>query len=92
MNGSSSSFGGSLSPSPGAAGTRLRVLVADDSLSVRRFLVELVEAQPDMVVVGEARDGLEAASMCQALRVVRAGEWGACVCGCVCGRWGAEVM
>ena len=38
----------------------LRVLVADDSESVRRALCQMLESQPSMVVVCEAVDGLDA--------------------------------
>jgi two-component system, NarL family, response regulator NreC len=40
----------------------LRVLLADDHEVVRTGLRALVESSPDMTVVGEARDGLEAVS------------------------------
>jgi two-component system, NarL family, response regulator len=38
----------------------IRVLIADDHLIVRQGLVALLEQEPDMMVVGQARDGLEA--------------------------------
>jgi DNA-binding NarL/FixJ family response regulator len=38
----------------------LRVLLADDHAIVRRGLRSLIETQPDIEVVGEAADGLEA--------------------------------
>ena len=38
----------------------IRVLVADDHSVVRAGLVKILEAEPDIKVVGEARDGLEA--------------------------------
>ncbi len=38
----------------------LRVLIVDDSLTVRRFLASLIAEAPDMTVIGEARDGAEA--------------------------------
>ena len=54
-------------PLPGESnsGTTLRVLLADDHPVVREGLKQLVNAQPDMHVVGEASDG-EAA--CRAAR------------------------
>jgi two-component system chemotaxis response regulator CheB len=47
---------------------RIRVLVVEDSLTVRKHLVEVLESDPDITVVGEARDGKEAIELCQALR------------------------
>ncbi len=47
---------------------RIRVLVADDSITVRKRLVEALSAQPDLEVVGEAADGREAIEICQRLR------------------------
>ncbi len=44
---------------------RIRVLVADDSLTVRKRIVEVLEAQPDFEVVAEAADGREAIEACQ---------------------------
>ena len=40
--------------------TRLRVLLAEDHAIVREGLRALLDAQPDMEVVGEAADGREA--------------------------------
>jgi DNA-binding NarL/FixJ family response regulator len=39
---------------------RLRVLVADDQALVRGGLCMILESQPDILVVGEAEDGLQA--------------------------------
>jgi NarL family two-component system response regulator LiaR len=39
---------------------QIRVLVADDHIVVREGLCALIAACPDMQVVGEARNGLEA--------------------------------
>jgi two-component system chemotaxis response regulator CheB len=46
----------------------IRVLVAEDSLTVRRRLCEVLAASPDIVVVGEATDGKQAIEQCQRLR------------------------
>jgi two-component system chemotaxis response regulator CheB len=46
----------------------LRVLVAEDSPTARRLLVEIIRADPSMEVVGEARDGLEAVELTHRLR------------------------
>lgn len=50
------------------SGVRLRVLVVEDSLTVRRVLCETLAAVPDIDVVGEASDGQEAIQLCQSLR------------------------
>jgi len=47
---------------------KLRVLIVDDSATVRRFLSDLVNSTPDMEVVGEARDGGEAVALARQLR------------------------
>jgi two-component system, chemotaxis family, protein-glutamate methylesterase/glutaminase len=47
---------------------RIRVLVVEDSLTVRRHLCEVLAADPDLEVVGEAVDGKQAIEMCLALR------------------------
>lgn len=46
----------------------LRVLVAEDSPTARRLLVEIIRADPAMQVVGEAKDGLEALELTHRLR------------------------
>jgi two-component system response regulator NreC len=43
----------------------LRVLLADDHGIVRRGLRSLIETQPDIKVVAEAGDGLEALKLCE---------------------------
>ncbi len=45
-----------------------RVLVADDSVTVRKRLVAALETAPDVVVVAEAADGAEAVSRCVELK------------------------
>ena len=47
---------------------RIRVLVAEDSLTVRRRLVEVVEGDPELELVGEVEDGRSAIELCQRLR------------------------
>jgi DNA-binding NarL/FixJ family response regulator len=42
----------------------LRVLLADDHAIVRRGLRSLLESEPELTVVGEAADGLEALRLC----------------------------
>ena len=43
----------------------MRVLLADDHSIVRRGLRSLIETQPDIKVVAEAADGLEALRLCE---------------------------
>ena len=45
----------------------IRILIADDHAIVREGLIALIQPQPDMVVVGEARDGMEAVEMAREL-------------------------
>lgn len=47
---------------------KTRVLVVDDSLTVRKRLVEVLSADPDLEVAGEAEDGKRAIELCQTLR------------------------
>lgn len=45
----------------------LRVVVAEDSPTARRLLVEIIREDPTLQVVGEAKDGLEAVELTQRL-------------------------
>src|SRR6204780_2454989 len=47
---------------------KLRVLVVDDSLTIRRRLCEILSADPELEVVGEAEDGKRAIELCELLR------------------------
>jgi two-component system, chemotaxis family, protein-glutamate methylesterase/glutaminase len=47
---------------------RTRVLVAEDSLTIRKRLVEVMAADPGLEVVGEAADGRSAIDLCLQLR------------------------
>src|ERR1700724_1099598 len=47
--------------------TRVRVLVVDDSLTVRQRLLDVLGMDPEMEVVGEAQDGKRAIEMCRRL-------------------------
>lgn len=47
---------------------KTRVLVVDDSLTVRKHLCEVLSADPEIELVGEAADGKQAIEQCQALR------------------------
>lgn len=47
---------------------RIRVLVVEDSLTVRKRLIEVLGSDPGLEVVGEAGDGKEAIELCQSLR------------------------
>ncbi|MBV8123742.1 MAG: chemotaxis-specific protein-glutamate methyltransferase CheB [Burkholderiaceae bacterium] len=46
----------------------LRVLVVEDSVTVRQHLIEVLNADPGLEVVGQAGDGKEAIALCTALR------------------------
>src|SRR5690349_11452768 len=46
----------------------IRVLVVDDSLTVRKRLVEVLERAGDFEIVGEASDGKTAIGLCESLR------------------------
>ncbi len=47
---------------------RLRILVVEDSLTVRKHLCEILRSDPAIEVVGEAEDGKQAIELCLALR------------------------
>ena len=47
---------------------RIRVLIVEDSITVRRRLIEVIGSDAGMEVVGEAVDGLQATQLCRALR------------------------
>src|SRR5271163_1753822 len=47
---------------------KTRVLVVDDSLTARKHLVEILNADPELEVAGEAEDGKKAIELCRALR------------------------
>ena len=46
----------------------IRVVVVEDSLTVRKRLIEILSSDADFTVVGEAGDGKTAIQLCQALR------------------------
>lgn len=48
--------------------TPIRVLVVEDSLTVRKRLCEVLSGDPALTVVGEAGDGKQAIALCQQLR------------------------
>ena len=47
---------------------KLRILVVEDSLTVRRRFCEILAADPELEVIGEAEDGKRAIELCEALR------------------------
>jgi two-component system, chemotaxis family, protein-glutamate methylesterase/glutaminase len=47
---------------------KIRVLVVEDSLTVRKRILEVLSADPDLEVVGEAEDGKRGIELCQSLR------------------------
>jgi two-component system chemotaxis response regulator CheB len=48
--------------------SRTRVLVVEDSATVRAHLLEVLRSDPGIEVVGEAQDGKQAIELCKALR------------------------
>lgn len=46
----------------------IRILVAEDSLTVREFLVEILESDPQIKVVGQAKNGVEAVELAARLK------------------------
>jgi two-component system chemotaxis response regulator CheB len=49
-------------------GAKIRVLVVEDSLTVRKRIVEVLATDPDVEVVGEAEDGKRGIELCASLR------------------------
>ena len=47
---------------------KIRVLVVEDSLTVRKYLVDVLNNDPGFQVVGEAEDGKQAIELCESLR------------------------
>jgi len=47
---------------------KTRVLVVEDSVTVRKRLIEVLASDPDLDVVGEGENGKEAIELCQRLR------------------------
>ncbi|WP_423599032.1 chemotaxis-specific protein-glutamate methyltransferase CheB [Roseateles sp. MS654] len=54
--------------SSGTAAKPLRVLVVEDSITVLAHIREVLSAQSDIDIVGEAHDGAQAVALCQQLR------------------------
>ena len=48
--------------------TKVRVLVIEDSLTIRKRMLEVLAADPDIDIVGEAADGRRGIELCQQLR------------------------
>jgi two-component system, chemotaxis family, protein-glutamate methylesterase/glutaminase len=51
-----------------AADKRIRVLVVDDSAFMRKVLHGIISADPELQVIGEARDGREAVALAESLQ------------------------
>jgi two-component system chemotaxis response regulator CheB len=49
-------------------GQRVRVLIVDDSAFMRKVLQSIIATDPQLEIVGEARDGREAIAMAESLR------------------------
>lgn len=47
---------------------KIRVLVVEDSLTVRKYLVDCLEADPQLEVIAEAEDGKQGIELCERLR------------------------
>ena len=47
---------------------KIRVLVIEDSLTIRKRMLEVLSADPDIDIVGEANDGKHGIELCQHLR------------------------
>jgi two-component system response regulator NreC len=67
-SGNSNSAGTSPADKTGADSTITHVLLADDHAVVRSGIRLLLDAEPDLEVVGEAKDGLEAVSLTEKLQ------------------------
>jgi two-component system chemotaxis response regulator CheB len=48
--------------------TKIRALVVEDSVTVRRYLVDVLRASSELEVVAEAQDGKQAIELCERLR------------------------
>jgi len=48
--------------------TRIRILVVEDSLTVRKRLIEMLAGDPEIEVIGEAEDGKRAIELCRELK------------------------
>jgi two-component system chemotaxis response regulator CheB len=48
--------------------TKIRVLIAEDSLTIRRRFCEILNGDPELEVVGEAENGKRAIELCEELR------------------------
>jgi two-component system chemotaxis response regulator CheB len=48
--------------------TKIRVLVVEDSLTVRKHLLDVLAADPEIEIVGEAGDGKRGIELCRAVR------------------------
>jgi two-component system, chemotaxis family, protein-glutamate methylesterase/glutaminase len=46
----------------------IRVLIVEDSLTVRKYLAEVLRADPEIEVIAEAEDGRRAIELCERLR------------------------
>ena len=47
---------------------KVRILIADDHQLIRRGLADIINDEPDLAVVGEAADGLEAVSLARTVK------------------------
>ena len=68
MGGGTGGIGGLGGSAPPSTTKTLRVLVVEDSITVMAHIREVLAAQRDIEVVGEAHDGARAVALCQQLR------------------------
>lgn len=47
---------------------KIRILVVEDSLTVRRHLCDLLASDPELSVIGEGEDGIDAIELCRTLK------------------------
>ena len=47
---------------------KIRVLIVEDSLTTRKHLAAVLNADPELEVAGEAEDGKQAIELCRSLR------------------------
>ncbi|HXQ64167.1 MAG TPA: response regulator transcription factor [Steroidobacteraceae bacterium] len=57
-----------MTPDATAGAPRIRIVIAEDQALVRRGTTALLSMEPDMEVVGQASDGIEAVDLAQRLR------------------------
>ena len=49
---------------------KIRVLVVEDSLTIRKRMLEVLAADPDIDIVGEADDGKRGIELCPEVEII----------------------